>query len=201
MFSGKIAALPPLREEGELPSLPVSCLQTRWVESSQRGMYSLPLQGCQAAANWSLFYLLGNNEFDFLLRRHGRTSFFQFGIEILNCQLPSEQVWLLVPAWTHPPKSMALDHAQRPLRTIVCQQKGKLFYLQLEIFCVRLSIFVYSLLMCLSDTVSHYKQQFSNRNSNCKQKTLHVSKKKNSQTQVSVKNSTVLVLEGQEWGL
>ena len=43
---------------------------------------------------------------------------------------------------------------------------GKLFYLQLELFCLQLGFFAYSSLRCLLDTLSHCKQ----KSSNCKQK-------------------------------
>ena len=43
---------------------------------------------------------------------------------------------------------------------------GKLFYLQLELFCLQLSFFAYSPLRPLLDTLSHCKQ----KSSNCKQR-------------------------------
>ena len=40
--------------------------------------------------------------------------------------------------------------------------RGKLFYLQLELFCLQLSFFAYSSLRRLLDALSHCKQKSSN---------------------------------------
>ena len=52
-------------------------------------------------------------------------------------------------------------------------QSGKLFYLQLELFCLQLSFFAYSPLRPLLDALCHCKQ----KSFNCEQKTKIVSKK------------------------
>ena len=46
------------------------------------------------------------------------------------------------------------------------QERGKLFYLQLELFCLQLSFFAYSPLRPILDAPSHCKP----KSSNCKQK-------------------------------
>ena len=62
------------------------------------------------------------------------------------------------------------DKAQRyPLpRSVItpCERGGKLFYLQLELFCLLLSFFAYSLSRPLLDALYHCTQ----KSSNCKQK-------------------------------
>ena len=54
---------------------------------------------------------------------------------------------------------------------------GKLFYLQLELFCLQLSFFAYSPLRPLLEALSHCKQKSSNckqQSQNCKQKKLQL---------------------------
>ena len=41
------------------------------------------------------------------------------------------------------------------------KKRGKLFYIQLELYCWQLSFFAYSLLSCLLEALSHCKQKIS----------------------------------------
>ena len=66
--------------------------------------------------------------------------------------------------------SEALGHSMTQNMT---SDWGKLFYLQLELFCLQLSFFAYSPFRPLSDALSHCKQ----KSFNCKQKAKIVSKK------------------------
>ena len=50
---------------------------------------------------------------------------------------------------------------QRTSATIRERKRGKLFYLQLELFCLQLSVFAYSPLRRLLDALSHCKQKSS----------------------------------------